>query len=178
MRFFSSKVQKSLEIRSQHIDCEHKTGLVTRPNSLDRLAVSSFEGSRLHQLCCYRWRQQVLLGQFRLERRGGWARQHFTPSWWFTESPATSHATTLWPLWEPHRNWPTGKMDLEHFKPSTDQVPLIQGLLYSCPGLFTNSIVLCWLLTIKDRCKKLRFQQTHNQGLHKLLLNLSWDLHA
>ena len=27
-------------------------------------------------------------------------------------------------------------------------------------------------------CKKVRFQQTHNQGLHQLLLTVSWDLRA
>ena len=31
------------------------------------------------------------------------------------------------------------------------------------PGLVTNSILFCWLFTIKDRCKKVRFQQTHNE---------------
>ena len=39
-----------------------------------------------------------------------------------------------------------------------------------------NSIL--WLLTIKDRCKKVRFQQTHNQGLRQLLLTVFWDLRA
>ena len=43
-------------------------------------------------------------------------------------------------------------------------------------GLVTNSIRFCWLFTIKDRCKKVLFQQTHNQGLHQLLLTVSWDL--
>ena len=31
---------------------------------------------------------------------------------------------------------------------------------------------------IKDRCKEVRFQQTHNQGLCHLLLTVSWDLSA
>ena len=34
-------------------------------------------------------------------------------------------------------------------------------------GLVTNSIIFCWLFTIKDRCKNVRFQQMHNQGLHQ-----------
>ena len=37
-------------------------------------------------------------------------------------------------------------------------------------GLVTNSILFCWLIKIKDRCKKMRFHQTHNQGLRQLLL--------
>ena len=41
------------------------------------------------------------------------------------------------------------------------------------PGLVTNSILFCWLFRIKDRCKKVRFQQTHNQGLRQLLLTVS-----
>ena len=44
--------------------------------------------------------------------------------------------------------------------------------------LVTNSILFCWLLTIKDRWKKVRFQQTHYQGLRRLLLTVSWDLRA
>ena len=39
-------------------------------------------------------------------------------------------------------------------------------------GLVTNSILFCWLFTIKD----LRFQQTHNQGLSQLFLTVSSDL--
>ena len=46
------------------------------------------------------------------------------------------------------------------------------------PGLVINSILFCWLFKIKDRCKKVRFQQTHNQGLCQLLLTVSWDLRA
>ena len=46
------------------------------------------------------------------------------------------------------------------------------------PGLVTNSILFYWLFKIKDRCKKVRFQQTHNQGLRQLLLTVSWDLRA
>ena len=45
-------------------------------------------------------------------------------------------------------------------------------------GLVTNSILFCWLFTIKDRCKKGSFQQTHNQGLRQLLLMVSWGLRA
>merc|ERR1711994_1175630 len=30
-------------------------------------------------------------------------------------------------------------------------------------GLDTNSVIFCRLFTIKDRCEKVRFQQTHNQ---------------
>ena len=33
------------------------------------------------------------------------------------------------------------------------------------PGLATNSIIF---FTIKDLCKKVRFQQTHNRGLRQL----------
>ena len=32
--------------------------------------------------------------------------------------------------------------------------------------------------SINDRCKKVRFQQMHNQGLRQLLLMVSWDLRA
>ena len=48
------------------------------------------------------------------------------------------------------------------------------------PGWYqvTNSIIFCWLFTIKDRCKKVRFQQTYNQGLRQLFLTVSWDLHT
>ena len=45
-------------------------------------------------------------------------------------------------------------------------------------GLSTNSIFFCFLFTFKDRCAKVRFQQTHNQGLHQLILTVSWDLCA
>ena len=45
------------------------------------------------------------------------------------------------------------------------------------PCLVTNSILFCWLFTFNDQCKKVRFQQTHNQGLHQLL-TVSWDLRA
>ena len=44
-------------------------------------------------------------------------------------------------------------------------------------GQVTNSILFCWLFKIKDRCTKVRFQQMHRQGLHQLLLSVSWDLH-
>ena len=43
-------------------------------------------------------------------------------------------------------------------------------------GLVTNSILFCRLFTIKDRCKQMHFQQTHNQGLRQMLLTVSWDL--
>ena len=46
------------------------------------------------------------------------------------------------------------------------------------PGLLTNSILFGGLFKIKDQCKKVRFQQTHNQGLRQLLLTVSWDLRA
>ena len=46
------------------------------------------------------------------------------------------------------------------------------------PGLVTNSILFCSIFKIKDRCKKVRFLQTHNQGLRQLLLTVSWDLGA
>ena len=45
-------------------------------------------------------------------------------------------------------------------------------------GLVTNSILFCWLFKIKNRCKKVCSQQTHNQGLRQLLLTVSWDLRA
>ena len=44
--------------------------------------------------------------------------------------------------------------------------------------LVTNSILFCTLFTIKDWCKVVRFQQTHNQGLRQLLWTVSWDLRA
>jgi len=43
-------------------------------------------------------------------------------------------------------------------------------------GLVTNSILFRWLFKIKDWCKKVPFQRTHNQGLHQLLLMVSWNL--
>ena len=46
--------------------------------------------------------------------------------------------------------------------------------LYCCkPGLVTNSILFCWNFKIKDRCKKVPLQQTHNRGLRQLLLTVS-----
>ena len=45
-------------------------------------------------------------------------------------------------------------------------------------GQATNSIICCWLFTIKDRCKKVGFQQTHTQALHQSFLTVSWDLCA
>ena len=40
----------------------------------------------------------------------------------------------------------------------------LRGLGVSCyiPGLVTNSVLFYWLFKIKDRCKKVCFQQTHN----------------
>ena len=46
------------------------------------------------------------------------------------------------------------------------------------PCLVTNSILFCCLFSIEERCKKVRFLQTHNQGLRQLLLTVSWDLRA
>ena len=42
--------------------------------------------------------------------------------------------------------------------------------------VYINSI----LLTFQNQgsVKKVRFQQTHNQGLRQLLLTVSWDLRA
>ena len=50
---------------------------------------------------------------------------------------------------------------------SAGQVRAIRDRL---SGLFTNSILFCWLFKIEDRCKQVRFQQTHNynQGLRQL----------
>ena len=49
----------------------------------------------------------------------------------------------------------------------------------SFPGLVTNNLILfCSFFTIKERRKQVRFLQKHSQGLHQLLLTLSWDLHA
>ena len=45
-------------------------------------------------------------------------------------------------------------------------------------GKVTYSTLFCWLFTIKDRCKQVRFQQTHNQGLRQLFLTVSWELCA
>ena len=39
------------------------------------------------------------------------------------------------------------------------------------PGLVTNSILFYWLFKIMDRCKKVRFQQTHNPGMRQLFLD-------
>ena len=41
-----------------------------------------------------------------------------------------------------------------------------------CPEV-TKSILFCWLFTIKDRCKELLFQQTHNHGFRQLFLMVS-----
>ena len=54
----------------------------------------------------------------------------------------------------------------------------LRWLFWFFAGLVTNSILFCWLFKIKDRCKKVRFLQTHNQGLRQLLLTVSWDLRA
>ena len=40
------------------------------------------------------------------------------------------------------------------------------------------SLTQFYTFKIKDRCKQVRFQQTHNQGLRKSLLTVSWDLRA
>ena len=45
-------------------------------------------------------------------------------------------------------------------------------------GLVTNSILFCRLFKIKDRLRKVRFLQTHDQGLRHLLLTVTWDLRA
>ena len=45
-------------------------------------------------------------------------------------------------------------------------------------GPVTDSILFRWLFTIKDRCRKVRFQQRHIQGLHQMFLMVSWDLRA
>ena len=45
-------------------------------------------------------------------------------------------------------------------------------------GLDNSSILFCWLFTIRDRRKKVCFQQTHNQGSRQLLLTVSLDLRA
>ena len=44
---------------------------------------------------------------------------------------------------------------------------------YIKPGLVTNSILFCLLFKIEDQCNKVRFLQTHNQGLRQLLLAVS-----
>ena len=48
------------------------------------------------------------------------------------------------------------------------------GAVGSCsqPCLVTNSIHFCWLFKIKVPCKKVRFQQPHNQGLRHLLVTV------
>ena len=51
-------------------------------------------------------------------------------------------------------------------------------MLASRSGYRTDSIIFCRIFTIKDRCKKVRFQQTHNEGLRQLLLTVSLDLGA
>ena len=54
----------------------------------------------------------------------------------------------------------------------------LDSSIWGSSGLVTNSIIFCRLFTIKDRCKKVRFLQTQNQGLRQLLLTVSWDLCA
>ena len=51
-------------------------------------------------------------------------------------------------------------------------------LVRKTTGLVTYSNLFCWLLTIKDQCKNIHFQQTHNQGLRQLFSTVSWDLQA
>ena len=53
-----------------------------------------------------------------------------------------------------------------------------QGHFLGSAGLVTNSILSCWLFKIKDWCKKVRFQLTHNKGLRQLFLMMSWDFSA
>ena len=54
---------------------------------------------------------------------------------------------------------------------------IVEPAMYFCEfgffGMATNSILFCWLFTIKDHCKKLCFLRTHN---HQLFLTESWDL--
>ena len=45
-------------------------------------------------------------------------------------------------------------------------------------GLVTNSILFCWLITIKDRCTKVHFQQTRIEGFCQLFLIVSRNLCA
>ena len=57
-------------------------------------------------------------------------------------------------------------------------IDVVIFLFNNCQDLVTNSIKLCWLFTIMDRCKKVRFQQTHNWGLRQLFFTVSWDHRA
>ena len=44
---------------------------------------------------------------------------------------------------------------------------------YLSPGPVPNSILFCWLFTMKEQREKVRFQQKHNQGLSPLFLTVS-----
>ena len=88
-----------------------------------------------------------------------------------------------------HVDLPTLPRGIEHAFGSTESLlrtgvrsvaTKVRSLSQICfrPGLATNSILFCLLFSIKDRCNKVRFQQTHNQGLRQLLLTVSWDLRA
>ena len=40
----------------------------------------------------------------------------------------------------------------------------------------TDSIIFVWFFTVKDRCKKVHFQQMYNRHLRQLISTLSKDL--
>ena len=41
------------------------------------------------------------------------------------------------------------------------------------PGLVTNSVLFCWIFTIKDKCRRCIFKQMHKQGLRQLFRQCS-----
>ena len=48
------------------------------------------------------------------------------------------------------------------------------GFFWPTPGLVTNSILICWLFTIKDWCEQVHFWQTHIQGSRQMFPTVSW----
>ena len=70
-------------------------------------------------------------------------------------------------------------VDLSPVERAVDDLTLQkrEKLSIRIPGLVTNLFLFCWLFKIKNQGVKVRFQQTHNQGLRQLL-TVSWDLCA
>ena len=63
-----------------------------------------------------------------------------------------------------------------HDKENDDGQDDVECWCYEKPGLVSNAILFCWLFKIKHRCKKVRFQLTHNQAMCQLFLTVSLDL--
>ena len=91
---------------------------------------------------------------------------------WQTGTPAHRSPGT-WLPGRPGPGWPS-----PHWSPQCRRGPCRAWYRHRYRGcaeaeLVTNSTLFCWLFTIKGRCKKVGFQQTHNQGPHQLFLTVS-----